>query len=302
VKKQPIVPSISPATVFTFLRITFLRITFLRFTFLCFTFYGCTSNPFGGGEIAGEKRQVTGVVQLSDQGSPKEVYVWMAGFNLSARTNDQGQFQLTLPPKGSQGTPGGVSGFFNLYSFLANYRLDSAQTVIQNGVFVYAKGDINKDGKLAGSRVLRRFLRISTAVSPASVPRSFAGGIGVTVTLEAADSATVIFPQSLGGLLGALLLKRVGAEDIAIFQTTPGIDVHDINLIGRTPKSRSTIFNLVQTPLQPGQYEVIPYLLIRHQKLPKGLLEGIAANVEALGPDYVKLPIRRDGGLLEVTP
>jgi len=291
VKKKPDVLAIFPAAIFTF----------LRFTFLCFTFYGCTSNPFGDDEIAGEKRQVTGVVQLSDQGSPKDVYVWMAGFNIATKTDEQGQFQLTLPPKGSQGVTGGVSGFFTIYPFLANYRLDSAQTVVQNGVFVYSRGDINKDGKLASSRVLRRFLRISTAVSPASVPRSFAGPIGVTVTLEAADSATVIFPQSLGGLLGTLLIKRVGAEDISIFQTTPGIDVRDIDLIGRAPKSRRTIFNLVQTPLQPGQYEVIPYLLIRHQKLPKGLMEGIAANVEALGPDYLKLPIRREGGLLEVT-
>lgn len=286
-KKKPIVPLICSAAVFAF---------------LSFVFSGCISNPFGDDNVAGEKRQVTGVVQLSDQGSPEHVYVWMPGFNLSARTDEQGQFQLTLPPKASQGTPGGVSGFFNIYSFLANYRLDSVQTVIQNGVFVYSRGEVNKDGKLASARVLRRFLRISTAVVPASVPRSFAGNIGVTVTLEAADSATVIFPKSVGGVLGALLIQRVGTEDISIFQSLPGIEARDIDLIGRTPKSRSTSFNLVQTPLSPGQYEVIPHLLIRHQKLPKGLIESLAANVEALGPDYVKLPIRREGGLLEVTP
>ena len=273
------------------------------FAFSFFTFYGCTSNPFGDDKIAEEKRQITGVVRLGDQGSPKDVYVWMAGFNLSAYTDDQGQFQLTLPPKGSQGTPGGVNGFFNIYPFLANYSLDSAQTVIQNGVFVYSKGDIDKDGRLAASRVLRRFLRISTAVSPARVPKSFAGRIGVTVTLEATnDSATVIFPNALGGLLGAVLFKRTGTEDISIFQTSPGAGARDIELIGRAPKSRTTVFNLVQVPLLPGQYEVIPYLLIRHEKLPKDLLPSLASNVEALSPDYAKLPIRREGGLFEVTP
>ncbi|MCG3121538.1 MAG: hypothetical protein ALAOOOJD_04672 [bacterium] len=272
------------------------------FTFLPFVFFSCISNPFGDDNVAGEKRQVSGVVQLSDQGSPQNVYVWMTGFSLSTRTDAQGQFQLTLPPKGSQGTPGGVNGFYNIYPFLANYRLDSIQTVIQNGVFVYSRGDINKDGKVASSRVLRRFLRVSTAVVPARVSRSFAGNIGVTVTLEAADSATVIFPKSVGDVLGALLIQRVGTEDISIFQALPGIDARDIELIGRTPKSRSATFNLVQTPLTPGQYEIIPYLLIRHQKVPKGLIESIAANVEALSPDYIKLPIHREGGLLEVTP
>lgn len=265
--------------------------------------WSCTSNPFGGDDIADEKRQVSGVVQLSDQGSPKDIHVWMAGFNISTRTNEQGQFQLTLPPKGSQGTSGGVNGFFNIYPFLANYRLDSAQTVIQNGAFVYSKADINKDGKLASLRQLRRFLRISTAVSPSSVQRSFAGRIGVTVTLEATiDSTTVIFPNALGDLLGVVFFRRVGTEEVTTFETTPGVGVRDIELIGRAAKSRTTVFNLVQVPLAPGQYEAIPYLLIRHEKLPKGLLEGIAANVEALGPDYLKLPMRREGGLFEVTP
>ena len=292
-KKKSVVPVVFPAAVFVF----------LSFMFLNFMFYGCTSNPFGSDKIAEEKRQVAGVVRLEDQNSPKDIYVWMAGFNLSTKTDDQGQFQLTLPPKGSQGTSGGGNGFFNIYSFLANYRLDSAQAVIQNGAFVYSRGDINKDGKLASSRLLRRFLRISTAVSPSSVQGSFAGRIGVTVTLEATlDSCTVIFPNAVGGLLGVVFFKRVGTEDVSIFQTTPGISVRDIDLIGRAPKSRTTIFNLVQVPLSPGQYEVIPYLLIRHEKLPKGLMEGIAANVEALGPDYLKLPIRREGGLFEVTP
>ena len=265
-------------------------------------FYGCTSNPFGGGDIAEEKRQISGVVQLGDQGSPKDVHVWMAGFNIATRTNDQGQFQLTLPPKGSQGTPSGVSGFYNVYSFLANYSLDSAQTVIQNGAFVYAKGDVNKDGKVASSRILRKFLRITTTVSPSSMPQSFAGRIGVTVTLEATiDSCTVIFPNSLGDLLGAVLFRRVGTEDISIFQTTPGIEVRDIELVGRAPKERTTVFNLVQVPLSPGQYEAIPFLLIRHERLPKDLLPSLGASAEKLGPDYVKLPIRREGGLFQVT-
>ena len=276
---------------------------FFIFGAAVFMFFGCTSNPFGDDKISEEKRQISGVVQLGDQASPKDVHVWMAGVNIATRTNDQGEFQLTLPPRGSQGTPGGVSGFYNLYSFMANYRLDSAQTVIQNGAFVYERGDINKDGKVASSRILRKFLRISTAVSPSSVPQRFAGRIGVTVTLEATiDSCTVIFPNSLGDLLGAVIFRRVGTEDISLFQTTPGIDVRDIELIGRVPKSRTTIFNLVQVPLSPGQYEAIPFLLIRHERLPKDLLPSLGANVEALGPDYVKLPLRREGGLFEVTP
>lgn len=266
-------------------------------------FYGCTSNPFGDDKISEEKRNVSGTIKLADQTSAKDVYVWLAGFNLGAYTDEQGQFQLTLPPKGGQGTPGGVSGVFNLYPYLANYHLDSAVTVIQNGLFVYSRGDINKDGKLAASKVLRRFLRISTVVSPTVVSKNFSGNIGVTVTLEALDdSATVIFPRSVGGLLGAVLFKRIGAEEVFVFEFSPGANTRDITIVGRAPKSRVMLFNLLQVPLPPGQYEVIPYLLVRHQALPKGLMESLAANVETLGPDYLKLPFRREGGLFEVTP
>jgi hypothetical protein len=266
-------------------------------------FYGCTSNPFGGDKISEEKRTVSGTIKLADQTSAKDVYVWLAGFNLGAYTDEQGQFQLTLPPKGGQGTSVGVSGVFNLYPYLANYYLDSAATIIQNGLFVYSRGDINKDGKLAASKVLRRFLRISTTVSPAAVSKTYSGNIGVTVTLEAVDdSSTIIFPKSIGGLLGAVLFKRVNSEEVFVFEFSPGANTRDITIIGRSPKSRVMLFNLLQVPLPPAQYEVIPYLLVRHQKLPKGLIESLAANVEALGPDYLKLPFRREGGLFEVTP
>jgi hypothetical protein len=48
-------------------------------------------------------------------------------------------------------------------------------------------------------------------------------------------------------------------------------------------------------------YEVIPYLWIERGELPPGLLTSLGPNVLALGPDYLKIPFRREGGRLEVT-
>jgi hypothetical protein len=266
-------------------------------------FYSCTSNPFGDNEISAEKRKISGVVQLADQSSAKDIVVWMAGFNISTRTDESGRFEMTLPPKGSQGAAGGLSGIFNIYFFVANYLLDSAQVVVQDGAFLYGRGDVNKDGKLSAPRSLRRFLRISTALLPPSVENSFASRIGANVTLQAIiDTATVIFPRSVGGFLGAVFFRRVGTEDLIIYEPVAGANTRDMALVGRNSASRLIVFTLQQLSLPPGQYEVIPYLLIRHQSLPPGLLTSLGANVEGLSPAYLNLPFRREGGQFEVRP
>jgi hypothetical protein len=175
--------------------------------------------------------------------------------------------------------------------------------VVQNGEVAYSRGDINKDGKLSAPKSLRRFLKISSEALPASVAKDYQFRIGVKVTLEALiDSATVIFPGSVGGLLGACFFKRVGSEEVFIWESVPGARTRDVAIIGRVPSERLLVFTLLNLPLPPGQYQLIPYLLVGHQKLPPGLVKSIAANVEELGPNYLKLPFRRQDGVFEVLP
>ncbi|MGH7453286.1 MAG: hypothetical protein ACRENG_18195, partial [bacterium] len=82
---------------------------------------GCTSNPFGNDKISSEKRKVSGTVGLADQANAKDIYVWLAGFNVSTYTNEQGGFEINLPPKPAQSANGAVSGIFSLYFYMANY-------------------------------------------------------------------------------------------------------------------------------------------------------------------------------------
>jgi hypothetical protein len=265
-------------------------------------FCGCTSNPFGEDDIASGTGTIRGSVQLSNRASPEGVYLWLDGFNLSTRTDASGNFVLTLPPPSAQGSSGGISGVFNLYFYLANYLLASTQVATQKGGFVYARGDLNAKGELAAPKTLQRFLRISTLVAPSSVRTNFTGNINVEVTLEATiDSATVIFPKAVGGLLGAIFIKRAGSEEVFLAESVPGAVTRDIQIIGRAPHRRLMLFNLLQRPLPPAEYEVIPYVLIRHEFIPPGLMASLGANVEDFGPDYLKIPFSREGGRLTVT-
>ena len=117
------------------------------------TLSGCTWNPFGEEEISSGYREISGNVQLNDGSNPDGIYVWLEGFNAGTYTDGTGQFSLTLPQSGSSG----LSGVYKLYCYVANYELDYAQVVIQDGEFAYSRGDINKEGKLALSKLCRKY-------------------------------------------------------------------------------------------------------------------------------------------------
>lgn len=260
---------------------------------------GCTSNPFGGDDISPGTARIQGTVLLNDASSPEGAYVWLEGFKLGTRTDSRGKFQLTLPPPSAQGSAGGVSGTFNLYFYIANYQLDIAQVVTQNGEFVYGRGDLNGKGEL--TKLVIKFLHILTEVAPSSVPVNHPFRIGVQVTLEATtDSATVVFPSSVGGLLGAILFRNVETGQVSTLESVAG-GPSDIQIVGRAPYSRVLAFNVNQLRLAPGEYEIIPYLLMAHETLPDGLLDSISPDVQELGPDYLKIPFRREGGRFTVT-
>jgi len=52
--------------------------------------------------------------------------------------------------------------------------------------------------------------------------------------------------------------------------------------------------------LPVGEYEVIPHILIRHEEIPTALLQSLGQNFLEPGADYLNIPIRREGGQLEV--
>lgn len=278
-----------------------IPICFLSMLMLIVSLINCTELPFGSDEISAGHRQISGKVKLHDGSSPENVYVWLSSFNIGAYTDQSGEFKLTLPPKSSMGTSGGVSGTFDLYFYIANYKLVSSQVVVRDGEFVYSRGDINKAGALYETKTLRRFLRVNTSVSPASVAVNYTGSIEVKVALQATiDSATVIIPESFGGMLGAVFVKKIDSQEVFIYKSVPITVSSSKLLVGLSSQSLSMTFNLILNPLLPGKYEVIPYLLIAHETIPDGLIENIGSNVRKLHPDYLKIPFKREGGEFEV--
>lgn len=263
--------------------------------------HGCTGNPIGADEIQAGNRTISGQIRLFDNDNPEGVYVWLEGVNLGATANADGGFQLQLPADLNSSSLASTNNFLRLYFYMANYELLEKLVVIRNGTFVYDRADLNKSGQLTPPLSLKRFLRIKTEISPTSVISNYAGILTATVIVDSPnDSATVLLPKAMGGLLGAILLKKVDSHQVFIYESVPGLESVEKMLVGRSPQSRVMTFGIAQRPLPVGQYEVIPYLLIAHEKVPAALLSSLARNVTELTPNYLKIPFRRENAILQI--
>jgi len=263
--------------------------------------HGCTEHPFDKSEITGGNRQIQGNLTLSDKMAPDGVYVWFESFDISTNTDRDGQFMIHLPHPDVQGTPGGTTGVFKLYFYIANYKLASARAVVRNGEFIFSEGDFDENGVMNSTRSLLKILHVSTSVEPDSVLADYEGRLDIKITLQALfDTVTVIFPKIMGGTPGAVLFRRLGYGDIFVDLSDNNDNALTVERIGPETYDLYMVFDMRHGALPVGRYEVIPYFLIEQENMPYGLLESLSPNAEALGPDYLKIPFKRKGGFLEV--
>ncbi|MCI0693374.1 carboxypeptidase-like regulatory domain-containing protein [candidate division KSB1 bacterium] len=256
----------------------------------------CTESPIGGKVDNSPKVQIRGRVDLSDGVTPEGVYVWLEGTPLSTRTDKNGFFQVTLPPA-RQNDPTYANGVFNLYFFVANYRLNFTPVVVQNGEFAYSRGEVDKNGELTSSRHLFKLLQIKTVVDPEVVSSNYEGPVGVQAALRATlDSVTVVFPKVIGGLLGGILLKNQATGEVSIDAADAGPNLREVEKIGNEFYYKRLIFTRRRSELPPGEYEIVPYFLIQHDNMPAGLLPSLGQKVEEISPEFLKIPFKREGG------
>ncbi|MEK7729533.1 MAG: hypothetical protein AAB354_14050 [candidate division KSB1 bacterium] len=267
---------------------------------------GCTESPFEN-EIKPTARVIRGQVQLDDARDERAgIYVWMAGANLSARTDSAGKFELQIPNTlvGAGGAT--LNGIFQVYVYIANYNLTAVEVAVRNGLFEYGLGALDANGNLQTPVRLFKILTITTIVVPTSVAQSYDGPIDMQTTFRATgDSVTIIVPKSVGGLLGGIFFRHRQTGKIFIDIPDEGADTRERIIIGNDPLSRRQVFQLNGTNfrelfLPTGDFEVIPFFFIEQEDLPSGLLESLGKKAEEPAPDYLNIPFRREGGAFQV--
>lgn len=277
-------------------KLAFHRVISFVFTLSLFC-PGCTSNPIGSGDVSSGRSQMRGKVQLENGHSPEGVYVWMEGADLDAFTKEDGSFILKWPSGF-----GNVSGIFRVYFYVANYQLDFVDVAVREGEFLYGQEVLDTSGELRETVRLKQFLAVSAEVSPETVTR--VNNINVTMTFSLGlrtlnGVSTVVLPNTTPGFLSSVFFKNTETGELFIFQGLPVTTEEEI-LIGQTQVIRKMDVSFTRINLPAGKYLFIPYILVKRDDLPEDLVNSIALNTLAFGPNYLKLPFKRDGGEFEI--
>jgi hypothetical protein len=261
----------------------------------------CTESPVGSDQISGGKRQISGQVTLQGSADPQGVYIWLEGLDITTRTDENGLFEIQLPPVEAQGTPGGVEGAFFMYYFMANYKLQTRRIATSRGEFLYESGDIDANGRVDAAE-LKKILDIRINIQPDLIQQSRSDEINVELQLQpASDSVTVVFPVSGSYPAGALIAKRQDdSGTIIAFPVSREDDDGALLVINAETKIVSMSFQLGNR-LPAGRYELIPHMLIQRHDLPQDIMDKLGQHFNTPTQDYLNIPMRRSGGTLTVT-
>lgn len=260
----------------------------------------CTENPFGSDSNISTKTTVSGRVILLNSSSSEGVYVWLEGLNAGVFTGPNGDFLLRLPSPSSQ-PGGGFTGSANLYFYMANFQLDSTRLVLRSGEFLYSQGELNEKGELLRPRTLTKLLNVSTALRPSAIPVSYDSTLETIVTLQVLALQVELLAYGAGSnFLTLAAIQKINTEQAWVSSLYSGFLQIDTTFFSGTYVF-TTSYLLDSYFLTPGDYLVIPYLWIKQDHLPRGLIHSLDAAYEKFDLNYVNIPFQREGGRLTVT-
>jgi len=265
---------------------------------------GCVSSPFDESEIKPVNRSISGRVRLSNQISPDDVHVWLDGFDVSARTDAEGAFHFVFPATVIESNERGLSGSFNLYYYLANFKLEKTSIVIVNGELIYASEQIGSGGELKKPQLLVQQMEANTIVEPQMVWYSDMPNGDTnfqTIEIKASfrtfqDTSIIYFPTRVGKKTGPLLFRNIETNEVTILSSLIDNFVFtQYDTVTSIPLERIFQLNLTPDDLAPSTYEVIPYFRVVNSDVPDGLIESLGEDVLKLSPDYIMMPVKRVG-------
>jgi hypothetical protein len=277
------------------------------FTLFCITLFllilfSCTENTiFNTNESITDKLSIRGRVTLSDGTTPSGVIVWVKEFDRSVYTDSTGRFTLTFPPPNAQ--PGaGYNGYVSIYVYVSNYRIVELSALLVDGKVVYGKGDIDMEGSVYKIIELIKLLDIHLSISPSTIPENFADWTHIDLWLKTRIGPVEVETfkyQYDESMFTNVFFKEVGEsnENALLWRGSVFIRICEI----RGEEQWYFDVHSDSIKLVPGVYEVIPYINILQDGIPKKLIEhfGIISNL--YNYTFLNIPIKQSVGYLTVT-
>ena len=268
---------------------------------LLFFALGCTENPlFKDNQIEGNS--IKGKVLLKDKQTDHVAYVWLEGFDIGTFTDKDGDFQLDL----STSKQGGLSGQYKLYFYVNNYQPDSASVLIHNGNVQPDAGDLDKKYRLRETVTLSKILDIETVVTPNTISADFDDILHVTVTLTAyQDTVRITTKIRDATVLTSAFIREIGNETQVQLIDDGGTTYSQLPIRKEydNPDFKRRFFMTIPfeaVNFTPGEYEMIPYLLVTPLNIPAALFNSLMRDQTQLSPDFLNIPISENSGFFQI--
>lgn len=281
---------------------------FLSIILIAFSL-SCTKSPLSESSKI-SSNTITGTVELSDGSIPGKVLVWFRIFDIGTRTDEQGQFSLTIPQPSEQ-PAGGLDGVFYLYFYMANYQVDSVSVAIFNGNIQASTEGITGNGELEDPVELTKILSIRANMNKHNLLDTVQDTVRIVYTVRALGDPVEISagfsnpafqgdPQYLIGFVRNIdpevdFCLGVYREDrghrTALFE----IDEQPTDLLP---------LEIIVTPgtYAPGDYKIIPDIQVHQENIPKGLLETLKTGSQNTCDDFFNVPLVVGDNDLTVVP
>ena len=264
----------------------------------------CESSSIGDSDISLGRRQISGRVSLGSNVSPEGVFVWLESFDFGARTDVNGDFQFILPTAAAQ-PGGGISGSFQLYFYMANYRLDALTVLVNGGEFIYTPGIFTDTGELTQTRTLSQLLDIEIRPIPESARKDESVFLTARIFLRTtfSDTIFVFMPGTVSGVINPLIYERQDDGQVQVFSSTnAGITPGDtLAITNDGPVELIRLLTGGPPDFEVGRYEIVPFLFVLNNTVPEGLLKSLGSNLNQLGAGYLQIPYRRRTTLFEIS-
>jgi hypothetical protein len=270
--------------------------------FLLISLFSCTSNPFwdDSGTI---EMKITGKVITENNQTNVPVSVWLETFDLYTTTDSVGYFSISI--NNSQTSYGSMNGPVNLYLYIHNYELDSVTVYFTNGMFSKEQTDFSEDGELLNSVEMKKILSGEVILHFNKNSIQTRDTLRVSFNLETHSAVSIdtykyILQEDGSDFHSGLFFRSLtDNETVTIYRFTGtnqfgnSVDDQLRNLAYEKNESITWTYYLLSDSLilSSGDYEVLPYLLIRHDQIPIGLIDAHGGDsVLTLSAYFLDLP------------
>lgn len=280
---------------------------------------GCTDSFLdGSGDTSGnDGTTLTGQILLAGESSHENTYVYLTGFDISTRTDETGNFRLSIPIGGTSNQ----AGSYALYFYNSTFKYDSAIVQLINGQIPLPQQDLAADGSLKRNRTMAKLVELTTVMYPPVIMikdelfREKENGIGYNVFNNRDTANMVVTARFLQGSEGISLRIPLTPQNkiafgIVLQKNSNGVERVKNNgfsswkdYFGGTGRTYSALFQFPITSYVPfvaptnitkGEYYILPNLLVHQPGLPASVLSSLISCPQDRYPtaDYLKLPIR----------